>query len=95
MLFTNPRSANACANSKAPNRAIAKNACVNAVTPLEFRATRKALGLTQTELAAALDLSRDAIARYEGGRLAIPRVVELAVAAKLAADRRDWSLIPA
>lgn len=50
------------------------------MTGIELRALRKRLGLTQAQLADRdhLDMSRDAIARYEGGRAAIPRVVELA-----------------
>ena len=51
------------------------------MTPDEFRALRKRLGLTQAQLAApaALGMSRDQILRYETGRAPIPRVVELAI----------------
>lgn len=49
------------------------------MTPAEFRALRRRLGLTQAQLAAALGMSRDQILRYEAGRAPIPRVVELAV----------------
>lgn len=48
------------------------------MTRTELRALRKHLGLTQEQLAVELDMSRDAVARYESGRSAIPRVVALA-----------------
>lgn len=42
------------------------------MTPAEFTAARKSLGLTQAELASALGLSRQAsISDMEGGRSAI------------------------
>ncbi|HUC70351.1 MAG TPA: helix-turn-helix transcriptional regulator [Stellaceae bacterium] len=53
--------------------------------PDELRSLRKRLGLTQAQLAEALDMSRDQIVRFEGGRSPIPRVVALA-AASLAAS---------
>jgi transcriptional regulator with XRE-family HTH domain len=66
------------------------------VTAADLRALRKRLGLTQAQLAAALDLSPSTISNYEGGgrpALPIPRVVELACQALVAKDQRDWSVI--
>lgn len=59
------------------------------MTPQAFRATRKALGLTQQQLADALDLSKATIEQYERGTrggadprpVAIPKTVRLALAA--------------
>jgi transcriptional regulator with XRE-family HTH domain len=48
------------------------------MTPDDLRAYRKRLGITQTQLAEALGLSRRAIIRYEDGTRPIPRPVELA-----------------
>ncbi len=51
------------------------------MTADELRALRKRLGMTQAQLAAALDLSPSSISNYEGARspaLPIPRVVALA-----------------
>lgn len=49
------------------------------MTPTEFRAARKRLGLTQTALAAALGLGRTSICMYEAGKAPIPRTAELAI----------------
>jgi len=51
------------------------------VTSSDLRAARKRLGFTQAQLAAALDVTRDCIARYEGGTRAVPRMVDLAMRA--------------
>ncbi len=53
------------------------------MTPTDFRAWRKRLGLTQAQAAAALDIAARTIRHYERGRrsgaaVAIPRVVALA-----------------
>lgn len=54
------------------------------MTPTEFKAWRKALGWTQTQVAKALDLSLGTVGNYEmgrrreGGEVVIPKVVELA-----------------
>jgi transcriptional regulator with XRE-family HTH domain len=59
----------------------------------ELRALRLRLGLTQTQLAAALDVSASTIAKYEAGKTSnrqpIPRVVELAVRALAARHDRE------
>ena len=49
------------------------------MTSLDFRSLRLALGLTQDELAAILDLSERQIIRYEAGKAPIPRTVEMAM----------------
>jgi DNA-binding XRE family transcriptional regulator len=49
------------------------------MTGAELRASRQQLSLTQAQLAAALDLQRDSIIRYESGKWPIPQVVEMAV----------------
>jgi DNA-binding XRE family transcriptional regulator len=49
------------------------------MTGAELRASRQQLSLTQVQLAAALDLQRDSIIRYESGKWPIPQVVEMAV----------------
>lgn len=49
------------------------------MTPKQFKATRKALGMTQAGLAKALDITPRTVRRYEGGAT-IPRRVELAMA---------------
>ena len=46
----------------------------------ELKQARTRLSWTQTELGAALDIHRLAIARYENGTLPVPRLVALAVA---------------
>lgn len=48
------------------------------MAPEALRATRRALVMTQTQLAAALGLSKRAIAHYELGTRPIPQVVALA-----------------
>ncbi len=47
--------------------------------PNELKDTRKALGLTQQQLADKLRLKRLAITRYEGGTRRIPGLVEVAI----------------
>jgi len=47
----------------------------------ELKQARTRLSWTQTELGAALDIHRLAIARYENGTLPVPRLVALAVEA--------------
>lgn len=49
------------------------------MTPAEFRDTRKAMGLTQAELAAELDVSRSQVYRWENGRAPVPRMAEIAI----------------
>lgn len=49
------------------------------MTPDQLRAVRAKLNLTQPELAKALGVTTDAVARWEGGRSPIRRVVALAV----------------
>jgi DNA-binding XRE family transcriptional regulator len=51
------------------------------MTPTELTERRKALGLTQTELAKALGVSRATIAAWEGGRFNIPPYLWLALKA--------------
>jgi len=51
------------------------------MTPDEFRAIRKSLGLTQEALAERLGQHRITISRYERGREPIPPVVALAMQA--------------
>jgi transcriptional regulator with XRE-family HTH domain len=48
------------------------------MTPEEFRAWRKRLGLTQAQAAEALGRSRDWVAAAETGRRPIDHTVELA-----------------
>lgn len=49
------------------------------MTPTEFRALRKRLGLTQAQLGAKLGLHHDRIGQYERGQAPIPRAVEISV----------------
>ncbi len=51
------------------------------MTADELRALRKHLGMTQAQLAAALDLTASSISNYEGvrGPYKIPRYIELAL----------------
>ena len=49
------------------------------LTPAEFAAARHSLGLSQPQLAAALDIHPMTVSKYERGALEVPRVVELAV----------------
>jgi transcriptional regulator with XRE-family HTH domain len=49
------------------------------MTPEELRAARERLGYTQTELAAALELSQGALSQMERGEKPIRRVTALAV----------------
>lgn len=49
------------------------------MTPQEMKEARGKLDLTQTGLAEQLDLTRDAIAKMEGGVKRIRRVTELAI----------------
>lgn len=48
------------------------------MSPADFLAWRRRLGLTQHQAAEALGMSRAMIANYEGEKYPIPRVVELA-----------------
>jgi transcriptional regulator with XRE-family HTH domain len=45
----------------------------------ELRRARKRLGMTQADLADALGMQRNSVARMENGRQAIMRTTELAV----------------
>lgn len=58
------------------------------MTAAEFRALRQRLGMTQAQLAEALGLVPRTISSYETGAYEIPRVVELACEALLAAKGR-------
>lgn len=49
------------------------------MTPAEFIKARQSIGLSQAQLAKALDLSIRSVSRYETGDNAIRRVVELAM----------------
>lgn len=49
------------------------------MTPAEYRALRDQLGLTQVELAEALGVTSNTIARRERGELAIPAEAERAI----------------
>ena len=51
------------------------------MTPQQFKAWRKRLGLTQARAADAIGMSLTQIKNYEAGRADIPRYVELACAA--------------
>ena len=46
----------------------------------ELKAARARLKMSQRELAEALDLQRETVARYEISKLPVPKVVALAVA---------------
>jgi transcriptional regulator with XRE-family HTH domain len=46
------------------------------MTPDQFRATLKSLGLRQTHLAERLGVHRTTVSRWSTGDLAIPRYVE-------------------
>ena len=56
------------------------------MTASHFLKLRHTLGLTQTQLATRLGLSRRTIARYEGPASAIPTTVVLAVMTMTAAQ---------
>lgn len=49
------------------------------MTPAQFKALRKKLAMTQTELAKALGVTQVTIARWETGRRKIAKTVQLAV----------------
>ena len=49
------------------------------MTQIELAAALRELSLTQSELAAALDISARTMRRYVAGDARIPRVVELAI----------------
>ena len=51
------------------------------VTPADFTATRKTLGLSQTEMGKAIGLSLRMVRYYETGEYPIPKTVELALTA--------------
>lgn len=48
-------------------------------TPAKLKAERERLGLTQPQLAEALGMTRDAIARMERGDRPITRVTQMAI----------------
>ena len=50
------------------------------VSAATFRAARKALGLTQAEVAELLGTTAETLSRYENGHLEVPRTVQLATA---------------
>ncbi len=61
------------------------------MTPDQFRAARKALGLTQHAMAEALRMGRwgfQSVAKWEKGEAAIPGPAQVAVELLLAAHRR-------
>ena len=64
------------------------------MTPAEFTAQRKQIGLTQAGLAARLGLTARAIQHYEGGTLALDaiaaRAFRLCCASLRAAELRGW-----
>jgi DNA-binding XRE family transcriptional regulator len=49
------------------------------MTTDELRRRRKALGMTQEQLARVLDVSRQSVYMWESGRTAIPALLELAL----------------
>ena len=49
------------------------------MTRAELRSARKRLGMTQAELAEALGMQRNSVARMENGRQPVMRTTELAV----------------
>lgn len=51
------------------------------MTPADFTATRRALGLTQAQLGEAIGLTGRMIRYYESGEKPIPKTVELAMQA--------------
>jgi len=65
------------------------------MTPAALRAIRRRLGWTQVELAEALGVASNTVARYERGELGIPeptaRLIER-VAADAEKERRDESI---
>ena len=50
------------------------------MTPADFLAARRALGLSQVGMAGALGLSRSSIQAYESGRGGVSKRTELAIA---------------
>lgn len=63
------------------------------MTPSELRALRSRLGMTQKELAEAVGVCSDTVARWERGRHKIPGAVERLV--KVLADRAPEQNTPA
>lgn len=61
---------------------------VDPIFGADLRAWRDRMGWSQSDAAAALDLSRRSIIGYEAGQQAIPRVVVLACWALTVAHRR-------
>lgn len=64
------------------------------MSPDTLRTLRILAGLTQLGLAASLGVHRTTVARWETGKLPIPRWVELAIVVQLLAhrahQRKDW-----
>lgn len=51
------------------------------MTPAEYKARRLALGLTQDQLAAILNVQRETVVRRETGKQSIPEEAALAISA--------------
>ena len=47
------------------------------MTPYEFRATRRSIGLTQTELAERMGVTVRAVVHWEGGTRSIPKAMSI------------------
>lgn len=60
-------------------------------TQFDIRSQRKALKLTQQELADELGVNISTIWRYEDGRLAVPKPVRLAISALTAPTPQESS----
>lgn len=60
------------------------------MTPAEFRAARKRLGLTQADLADALGMSRSQVSRMEHGAAPIVRRTVLALEAMPLSEARRY-----
>lgn len=71
------------------------------MTPEQFTASRKAMNLTQKQLAAELRMGRhgwQSIGRWEGGAVPVPGPVEIAIGHLLnqceGAVARYWEILP-
>lgn len=51
------------------------------MTPQQLKEKRLSLGLTQQALADELGKTRDAVAKWEGGKVPIPKILSLALLA--------------